>query len=105
MDTIKMRVLNRYRGAESSQFDDGAVPAGAIINVSPERSRQLIANGNAVPLAGPSETKDGVSPEKKELGGTAGSAVPPSSSPVDQASPKLTARQQRAANKKTAGKS
>ena len=107
---IKMRVLNRYRGAESSQFPqgDGGVPEGAIITVTQERARALIANGNAAPIFGGAEKKP-VGPSETGLGNapaaTDGGAVPLSSSQAAQALPVKTAKKPAAAKRAKAGKS
>jgi hypothetical protein len=108
MDQVKMRVLNRYRGAEGDQFEGGAVPEGAIITVTAERSRQLIANGNAAPItggaekkpAGPSENQAGNGPDA-----TDGEAAPSASSQAAPASPKPTAPKPAAAKRGKAGRS
>jgi hypothetical protein len=107
---IKMRVLNRYRGAESEQFPagDGGVPEGAVITVSQERARQLIANGNAAPIvggagkkpAGPQENQAGNGPDA-----TDGSAAPSASLQAGQASTAPTATKPPAARKAKGGRS
>lgn len=81
---VKMRVLNRYIGEE------GARNEGDKVFVTPERARQLIANGNAAPIVrnvGPTETKPVGPLEKKQPGGTDGPAEPASSLPAVQVSP------------------
>jgi hypothetical protein len=107
---IKMRVLNRYRGSESDQFPggDGGVPEGAVIVVTQERARQLIANGNAAPIVGGGEKKP-AGPQENSLGNgpgaTVGVAAPSASSQAAPASPAKTAKKPAAAKKATAGKS
>jgi len=107
---IKMRVLNRYRGAEGDQFPggDGGVPEGAVITVTQERSRQLIANGNAAPIVGGSEKKP-AGPSENQAGNgedaTDGSAAPSASLQAGQASTAPTAKKPAAAKRAKAGKS
>lgn len=107
---IKMRVLNRYRGSESDQFPggDGGVPEGAVITVTQERARELIANGNAAPIVGGNEKKP-ASPSENQSGNvlaaTDGVAARSSSSQAAQASPVKTAKKPAAAKRAKAGKS
>ncbi len=107
---IKMRVLNRYRGAESAQFPqgDGGVPEGAVITVTQERARQLIAIGNAAPIVGGGEKKP-AGPSENQAGNvpaaTAGEAAQSSSSQAAPASAKKTAKKPVAAKRAKAGKS
>jgi len=107
---IKMRVLFRYRGSESDQFPggDGGVPEGAIITVTQERARQLIANGNAAPIVGGAEKKPAGPSENQSGNGpaaTAGAAALPSSSQAAPASPEKTAKKPAAAKRAKAGRS